>query len=151
MEKHRVLKPGETRKFSHEPPRLCMSCRTMKKPEEYAFKAALRCKTCDKSSAVATRLRGRLSHLLKANGRSKRVERYLGCTIDQLRKHIEDQFSEGMSWDNRSQWHIDHIIPVCRFDHNKEREIMKCWHYSNLRPLWAHLNLKKHAKLNSGI
>jgi Uri superfamily endonuclease len=92
-----------------------------------------------------------MSAALRGAKRSKKMEAYLGCSMDALRDHFESLFTEGMGWHNRDQWHIDHILPVSIFDHTKEDEIAKCWHYSNLRPLWAYLNLKKHAKLNTGI
>jgi len=61
--------------------------------------------------------------------------------------HIEKQFKPGMNWENYSLygWHIDHIRPCASFDLTKEEEIQKCFHYSNLQPLWAEENLKKAA------
>jgi hypothetical protein len=72
---------------------------------------------------------------------------YLGCSISELRGYIEEQFKVGMSWDNYGEWHIDHILPRVSFDHTKESEIFKCWHYSNLQPLWAYENFSKGATL----
>jgi ribosome-binding protein aMBF1 (putative translation factor) len=40
----------------------------------------------------------------------------LGCTFEQFKLHIEHQFTVGMSWDNRSEWHIDHKIPLSKVD-----------------------------------
>lgn len=37
----------------------------------------------------------------------------LDYTAHELKKHIEDQFVGGMGWDNRGEWHIDHIKPLC--------------------------------------
>ena len=74
---------------------------------------------------------------------SKRGISLLGCTIEFLRSHLEFQFTDGMTWENYPLWHIDHIVPCCSFNLSKEEEQSKCFHYSNLRPLWAEENIAK--------
>lgn len=69
----------------------------------------------------------------------------LGCSIDQVRNHLEQQFSQGMTWDNHGEWHIDHIKPCAAFDLSNEDEQRECFHYLNLQPLWAKDNLSKGA------
>lgn len=62
-----------------------------------------------------------------------------------IKKHLESQFKEGMSWDNYGKfgWHIDHIIPLSSFDLTDKNEIKIAFHYLNLQPLWAYENLSK--------
>ena len=62
-----------------------------------------------------------------------------------LKEHLESQFTEGMSWENRSEWHIDHIIPQSKFkfDSLTHPNFLKCWDLSNLQPLWAVDNMRK--------
>ncbi len=83
--------------------------------------------------------------------KSKRLEELLGCNIKQLKNYIESLFTEGMSWENYGEWHIDHIVPIDFFRKNydfKDIEIQKeCFHYLNLQPLWAIDNIKKGNKL----
>lgn len=69
------------------------------------------------------------------------TEKMLGCTFRQFSKHIETQFTDGMSWDNRSEWHLDHIIPLSCATTIEGLE--KLSHYTNIRPLWAADNLAK--------
>lgn len=69
----------------------------------------------------------------------------LGCSWKFLQGHIEQQFVEGMNWDNRAEWHIDHIVPLASAE-TEERLIELC-HYTNLQPLWAHDNLSKGSKV----
>ena len=70
----------------------------------------------------------------------------LGCSIEELRFHLESQFKDNMSWDNYGEWHIDHIKPLASFDLTNEEELKKACNYTNLQPLWAKDNLKKGAK-----
>jgi len=72
----------------------------------------------------------------------------LGCSIEEVRNHLEEQFTEGMTWDNHGDWHIDHIKPCASFDLTDENQQRECFHYSNLQPLWAVDNIKKGAKIN---
>jgi hypothetical protein len=69
----------------------------------------------------------------------------LGCSFDYAKKHLELQFSDGMSWSNYGEWHIDHIIPLASA--KTKIEIEKLFHYTNLQPLWAKDNLKKGCKI----
>lgn len=82
--------------------------------------------------------------------KSDHTYRLVGCTAAKLRNHLEQQFRPGMSWDNWSKagWHIDHIRPCASFDLTDPEQQRKCFHYSNLQPLWAEENLKKGAKCN---
>lgn len=67
----------------------------------------------------------------------------IGCTGAQLRQHIEAQFKDGMTWDNYGLWHIDHIVPLSKFNLSTREERCRANHYTNLQPLWAQENIKK--------
>lgn len=73
----------------------------------------------------------------------------VGYTKRELADHIEKQFLDGMSWQNSSDWHIDHILPVRSFAFGsfEDAEFKACWALSNLRPLWAKDNLEKQDKV----
>lgn len=64
----------------------------------------------------------------------------LGCTVGELRKHLEGLFYEGMTWDDYGYgpetFQIDHIIPIRLFDLTKPEEQFRAFHYTNLQPLW---------------
>jgi hypothetical protein len=93
-------------------------------------------------------LSSRLHLALKGKKQSNTLVSYLGCSLLYLKQHIENKFSEGMSWDNYGTWHIDHIKPVSSFNLNDEEQIKECWCYKNLQPLWAKDNLKKSNKIS---
>jgi len=81
----------------------------------------------------------------KILGERSTMHKIIGCSQDEFRKHIEKQFKSGMTWENRGRytWHIDHIIPLVKFDPKNLDDVKKANHYTNLRPLWATENLKK--------
>lgn len=68
----------------------------------------------------------------------------LGYSASDLKNHIESLFLPGMSWENRGDWHIDHIIPVSSFAPDTPISIINA--LSNLQPLWAEDNLIKSNK-----
>jgi hypothetical protein len=78
---------------------------------------------------------------------NKKIFQIVGCTPEELKKHIENQFKEDMSWENHDYygWHIDHIIPLSSA--KTEEEINKLCHFTNLQPLWATENYKKGKKI----
>jgi len=97
---------------------------------------------------ISGNLRRRLAKALKRNSKSLSTMKLINCNIEFLKQHLEKQFTEGMSWDNYGLWHIDHIRPCFSFDLSKPEEQAKCFHYTNLRPLWAIDNYKKGRKNN---
>ena len=76
------------------------------------------------------------------NGQSKCD--IIGLSIVDFQKYLSDSFSEGMSWENRSEWHIDHILPLSAA--KTQEEIKMLWHYTNMRPMCAIDNLVKGGK-----
>jgi len=93
-------------------------------------------------------IRSRTSLALRQNWKSGHTMDFLGCTIDKLKTHLETKFQHGMSWENYGKWHIDHIKPCASFDLSKSEEQRKCFHHTNLQPLWAIDNRKKSNKIN---
>lgn len=69
----------------------------------------------------------------------------LGYTIEELMSHLEKQFTEGMTWDNYGEWHVDHKIPMTSFNFESvdDPEFKECWALVNLQPLWELDNLSK--------
>lgn len=94
---------------------------------------------------IKRNLRSRIIKLLKSTNVKKMYHTFelIGCSPDEFKKHIEKQFTDGMTWDNYGEWHIDHIIPCFTFNLLEEDEQFKCFHYSNQRPLWAKDNLSR--------
>jgi hypothetical protein len=100
----------------------------------------------DTNYKLRKRIKARVKLALKRNYKSGSAIRLLGCSIDEFRQHLENRFTDGMSWKNYGEWHIDHIIPCCLYDLTKVNDQKKCFHYTNQQPLWAIDNLKKSNK-----
>jgi hypothetical protein len=69
--------------------------------------------------------------------KSASTMKLVGCDILFLKGYLEAQFEPNMSWDNYGEWHIDHILPCASFDLTSPEQQQKCFHYTNLQPLWA--------------
>jgi hypothetical protein len=68
-------------------------------------------------------------------------------TLDEVRAHLERQFTDGMTWEAffEGRIHIDHIRPVSSFSFSSPDDpgFKECWKLANLQPLWAIDNLRK--------
>ena len=95
------------------------------------------------ANAVAHRLRNRINSAFRAKRFKKNTKTaaMLGCTFEEFKTFLEAKFLPGMSWDNRPDWHIDHIVPCEAADDGSEME--KLFHYTNLRPMWGPENIAK--------
>lgn len=101
---------------------------------------------------ICRELRVRTKLILKralASNKIGPISNLIGCSGKELVAHLEAQFEPGMSWDNRNEWHIDHIIPISSFNLLDPDQRAKASHYTNLRPLWAKENQRKGSKIIS--
>ena len=88
-------------------------------------------------------LRTRMNMALGHNWTAARTAELLGASIPEVWNHLEKQFQPGMTRKNHGLWHVDHIIPCSRFDLSDPEQQKKCFHYTNLQPLWAFDNISK--------
>jgi Prasinovirus endonuclease VII len=97
--------------------------------------------------AIASIGRAKVLRLLKLQ-KSPRAEQLIGCSMEEFKRHLESLFKPGMAWNNhgRTGWQIDHIRPCSSFNLLDREELMKCFHYTNLQPLWGKENMSKGTK-----
>ena len=104
----------------------------------------------DLNFRISQNCRGYLKTIFRKykHKKSATFRELLGCSIDHLKIHLQQQFKKGMNWNNHSYrgWHIDHIKPISSFNLECPLQQRACFHYSNLQPLWAKENLSKGAK-----
>ena len=103
----------------------------------------------DVNFKLIANLRNRLSSVFRKNLKFGSAVKDLGCSTEFLKAYIEFKFQSGMSWNNYgiSGWHIDHIIPLSKFDLTDREQFLQAVHYTNLQPLWAKDNIRKSNKL----
>ena len=96
-------------------------------------------KLTDPEFKLLKTLRSRICSAIKAKRATKNnnTMELTGCDIGFLKGYLAGKFTEGMTWENHGEWHIDHIKPCCSFNLLEEEEQNKCFHYTNLQPLWA--------------
>ena len=106
-----------------------------------------RCKT-DPQIRIKNNIRSRMSMVLEGRTKAGPTMDLLGCTLEELKIHLENKFQEGMCWGNygRNGWHIDHIRPCASFDMTDFEQQKQCFHYTNLQPLWERDNIIKRDK-----
>ena len=96
---------------------------------------------------LQNRIKARLKRALKCRY-STAIISLFGYSVAELSKHLERQFTKGMSWENMGEWHIDHIVPLSSFTITgpDDPELRRAWALPNLRPLWAAENLHKSSR-----
>lgn len=126
----------------------------LSKAEQYAWRYAN-----DPEFQIKERLRNQLKKQAKrygyvnhyfgsaarGRGRYQNIWDLVGYSASELRSHLERQFTRGMTWGKfmSGAIHIDHIVPKSTFDLDSLDELRACYALSNLRPLFAHDNIRK--------
>jgi predicted nucleic acid-binding Zn ribbon protein len=148
------------------------TCREIKEKEKYKYEKILNCPVCKKNfikqnkkfriycSQECFKNKNREKNnwmtslrkiLLSTNEPNpEKVFKLTGASSkSELLSYFESKFKEGMTWENYGWygWHIDHIRPCSSFDLTNSEELKKCFHYTNLQPLWGMDNMSKGNKL----
>lgn len=97
------------------------------------------------SVSICERMSAGIKNSLRDGKAGRSWESLVGYTVSELMAHLERQFLPGMNWGNRSDWHIDHIVPVVafKFESPDDEAFRRCWSLPNLRPMWARDNIRK--------
>ena len=142
-----ILSADKYKTVTHRSPRLCAKClrrfavRNNKKRQLQKAKYRI-------SRNISTGIRKSLK-----TDKGGKWETLVGCTISDLRQHLEKQFQPGMTWNNYGRWHIHHIraITLFNFTRPESKDFKRCWALSNLQPLWATDNWHKSKSSHEGV
>ena len=121
------------------------------KHREYKRKYEKHRKDTDPLYKLISNFRTAIYQVLKENRVDKNQSYFdvLQYTPEQLIVHLEKQFTEGITWENYGEWHVDHKLPISSFNIQKmgDSEFMKCWSLENLQPMWGEENIRKSNKI----
>lgn len=136
-------------KRSPEKTRVYSARQRSKNPEAFRAKNAERTRRKHAESPIAAFIHSVRSNIGKAFIRKgwkkySKTEALLSCSIAEFRAHIEKQFPQNMTWENRERWHLDHIVPIASA--KTIEEVAALCHFTNLRPIWKEDNLRKSSK-----
>jgi hypothetical protein len=120
------------------------------KHREYKRKYEKHRKDTDPLYKLISNFRTAIYQVLKESNVEKNGHYFevLKYSPEELISHLENQFKDGMSWDNYGDWHVDHIKAISLYDIKEigDEEFMKCWSLSNLQPMWGNENIRKSNK-----
>jgi 5-methylcytosine-specific restriction endonuclease McrA len=105
----------------------------------------------DPAYACIHRLRSRAAFAYAGKVKPATTIELIGCSPEQFKAHMESLFKPGMSWDLRTEWHIDHIIPLSAFDLDDPVQAKAAFNWKNCQPLWAVENLRKGASVGGSF
>ncbi|WP_283443989.1 hypothetical protein [Noviherbaspirillum suwonense] len=113
--------------------------------QQYQRERTKRVRRENPAKAISERITAQIGHAIRGKKAGRKWESIVGYSVKELMDHLERQFLKGMSWENRSSWHIDHIVPLTSFTFSgvDDPELKRAWALTNLRPLWAADNVRK--------
>jgi hypothetical protein len=121
------------------------------KHREYKRKYEKHRKDTDPLYKLISNFRTAIYQVLKESNVEKNGHYFdiLGYTPEELINHLEKQFTEGMTWDNYGEFHVDHKLPISSFNIKEigDEEFMRCWCLDNLQPMWGEENIRKSNKV----
>ena len=126
----------------------CSVCSTIKSKDNFRHNR-LKCKICERDTPIdkfKRNVRSRIYLALKKN-KEKNSVKYLGSTSPDYLKWILS-YDVNYNLENHGKiWHIDHVIPISRFNLEDKEEQLIAFNWRNTMPLSAHENLSKSSRI----
>lgn len=127
----------------------CKYCDEIKHKDKFRFNR-LKCRDCERDEPTEKfkrYIRTRIYNCLRNKNKAKHSVEYLGCSSDEYFKWIFN-YNNICSLENHGkEWHIDHVIPISKFDLNIEEEQLLAFNWRNTMPLSSKENLSKNNKI----
>lgn len=127
----------------------CSCCNNIKHKDRFRHNR-LKCKDCERDDPVEKfkrYIRTRIYNCLRYKNKNKHSIEYLGVSSDEYFKWILN-YNNKCNLDNHGkEWHIDHVIPISKFDLDNPEEQLIAFNWRNTMPLSAKENLTKNNKI----
>ena len=127
---------------------VCKYCKEVKAKTHFRHNR-LKCKDCERDDPpekLKRYVRSRIHTCLKGQ-KNKHTHEYLGCTPTEYLKWILDNTNNFTLENYGPVWHIDHVIPLSKFNVENEQECLIAFNWRNTMPLLAKENLAKNNKI----
>ena len=125
----------------------CKYCHEIKSKDRYRHNR-LKCKDCEREEPASKLIRSVRSRILSAiKTKSKHTVSYLGCNCSDYLKWLLNNNNSFTFSNYGKEWHIDHVIPLSRFDLTNEEQQLLAFNWRNTMPLSVKENLKKNNKI----
>jgi hypothetical protein len=127
----------------------CKYCHEVKHKDRFRYNR-MKCRDCERDAPdekFKRYIRTRIYNCLRNKNKTKHSVEYLGCSSDEYFKWILD-YDNDCSLDNHGKvWHVDHVIPISKFDLNNQEEQLLAFNWRNTMPLSCKENLSKNNKI----
>jgi hypothetical protein len=127
---------------------ICKYCKKVKLKTRFRHNR-LKCKDCEREDPIEKfkrNIRNRIYIGLKQD-KPKHTHEYLGCSTKDYVKWITYNKKDFTLNNHGDVWHIDHVIPISKFNLNNEEELLLAFNWRNTMPLSAKENLAKNSKI----
>ena len=127
----------------------CKYCNEIKHHDRFRHNR-LKCRDCERDEPTEKfkrYIRTRIYNCLRYKNKTKHAIEYLGCSSDEYFKWIFNYNDDCDLENHGKEWHIDHVIPISKFDLTDESQQLLAFNWRNTMPLSAKENLSKNNKI----
>ena len=125
----------------------CNYCQEIKTNDRFRHNR-LKCKDCEREEPISKIIRSVRNRILSAiKNKTKHTINYLGCNCSEYLKWILNNDKQYTFENYGKEWHIDHVIPLSKFDITNEEHQLIAFNWRNTMPLSVKENLSKNNKI----
>jgi hypothetical protein len=125
----------------------CSWCNIIKESTRFRYNR-LKCRDCERDDPLEKFkriVRSRIWCALK--NKNKHTVEYLGCNSNDYLNWLSN-YNKNYNLENRGkEWHIDHVIPLSKFDLDDQQQQLIAFNWRNTMPLSPKENLSKNSKI----